>query len=131
MTKLMKKSLLIITMLMMVLAATTFPSSAASVEKTAKNNFKKAWKKTTYDTGSSRIYNLEMEYGYNTIAINEDYTHGSATAGDKVDGKYHKSSVKNSRGTFKSKGVAYCYVSVIEVRHKGSSVTYKVWNYKK
>ena len=116
---------------MIVFTAVTVPSSAASIEKTAKNNFKKAWEKTAYDTGSSRIYNLEMNYGYNTTAINEDYTHGSATAGDKVDGKYHKSSVKNSRGTFKSKAVAYCYVSVIEVRHKGSSVTYKVWNYKK
>lgn len=87
--------------------------------------FKKAWSKVKTDTGVDHTYAIKMTYGYNTKAVNEDYTWSEASRyADK-----HTPCVKNGNGIWKQgKTKGQFQLSKIEIRHKGSKVYYKsVW----
>ena len=59
-----------------------------------------------------------LTYGYNTLAINEDYAHAYHSTKD------HYAYVKNGNGSFSGSNVGKGNWSKIEVAHKGNSITY-------
>lgn len=98
--------------------ALTHTESSASLNK----SFKKAWSHVWYD-GEKNAYRMKMKFGYNTKAINEDYTW---TNGSLVGEYNHTPYVINANGTHKGKKQTAFNLSKKEVRHKGSTVKYKV-----
>lgn len=90
-------------------------SSAATLSKTVKNNFSKAWE--LYASGDSG--RASLTYGYNTLLINEDYAYANHST------KNHHASLTNGRGGFTGPNKSKGNLSKIEVRHSGSTVTYK------
>lgn len=102
----------------------TVDASAITKSKTsAGHSFKSKWSAVYYD-GTKSGYRVKMKYGYNTTLINEDYT---ATNGSTIGHYNHQPYVVNANGTHKGKIKAWGSESRIEVRHKGSSITYKVY----
>lgn len=74
----------------------------------------KRWElSTTSDDGKG-----VLTYGYNTLAINEDYAHAYHSTKD------HYAYVKNGNGSFSGSNVGKGNWSKIEVAHKGNSITY-------
>ncbi len=97
------------------LMTVSVPVNAYSVTNGSKT-FKDAWElSTTVDKGKG-----VLTYGYNTVAINEDYAHAYHST------KGHYAYVKNSRGSFSGSNAKKGKTSKIEVRHKGSSITYGI-----
>lgn len=88
--------------------------SAETIKKTSSgHSFKKAWE--AYASGSA----YSMVYGYNTKAINEDYTW---TRSNKTS---HTAIVKNDKGQYSDDAKKNKWAK-IEVHHKGTSIIYKM-----
>ena len=109
------------------LLISTVDASAITKTKTSSgHSFNKKWRAVYYD-GSKSAFRVKMNYGYNTTLINEDYT---GTEGSTIGYYHHQAIVHNNNGTHKGKYVKWSTDSRIEVRHKGKTITYKVY-YKK
>lgn len=89
---------------------------AGSYSKTYSGSFASDWSKTV-DTNVNGA-RLVLTYGYNTSFINED------TAYSLYYGAQHRSKIKNGNGTSYGPSVSAYEWSDLEIRHKGSSVTY-------
>lgn len=77
--------------------------------------FPKAWElHASGDSGRA-----SLTYGYNTFLINEDYAWANHST------KKHYASLTNGNGGFSGPNKSKGSVSKIEVRHSGSTVTYK------
>ena len=76
--------------------------------------FDKKWELSTTSDGGKGV----LTYGYNTLAINEDYAHAYHSTKD------HYAYVKNGNGSFSGSNVGKGNWSKIEVAHKGNSITY-------
>ena len=95
------------------LISSSIPVMAFSVTNGNKT-FDKKWElSTTSDDGKG-----VLTYGYNTLAINEDYAHAYHSTKD------HYAYVKNGNGSFSGSNVGKGNWSKIEVAHKGNSITY-------
>jgi len=86
------------------LISSSIPVMAFSVTNGNKT-FDKKWELSTTSDGGKGV----LTYGYNTLAINEDYAHAY---------------VKNGNGSFSGSNVGKGNWSKIEVAHKGNSITY-------
>ena len=84
------------------LISSSIPVMAFSVTNGNKT-FDKKWELSTTSDGGKGV----LTYGYNTLAINEDYAY-----------------VKNGNGSFSGSNVGKGNWSKIEVAHKGNSITY-------
>lgn len=95
-------------------AATTWKS----ISKTVYNNFTKDWR-IGYDTKIDG-YDAVLTYGFNTFAFNED------ECSTIYYGSYHRPVIDNGNGVhYGSERQAHEW-SDYEVRHSGSSVTYRL-----
>lgn len=90
-------------------------SSAASLSRTVSNNFSKAWE--LYASGDSD--RASLTYGYNTFLVNEDYAWAYHST------KNHHASLTNGTASFAGPNKGKGSVSKIEVKHSGSTVTYR------
>lgn len=108
---------LILNLLLVVIFCFTFisPVSATSLEAKYSSSFANAWER--YTSGDSN--KASLTYGYNTTAINEDYAWANHST------KSHYSSVKNSNGWHTGPSEKSKSISKIEVKHSGSSLTYR------
>ncbi|KJF25470.1 hypothetical protein TZ02_18530 [Clostridium aceticum] len=89
------------------------------MSKTYSGSFTSDWQKTYEDT----MYYTKLTYGYNTSWINEDYAWAQGSFMTKDYN--HNAYVRNDNGAHYGNSVDYRFVSKIEVRHKGSTITYK------
>ena len=88
--------------------------NASADEITANSNghtFNRAWEETAYIDSHSKLV-----YGYNTFAINEDYSH--------CNKKFSQAYVENINGKFKANAALRTVWSKIEVTHAGNYVEY-------
>jgi len=76
-------------------------------------SFDSDWQASAYSGNATLIY------GYNTVLINEDYSHAYHTSMD------HAAIVGNDNGAFMSSRKAAGKEASIEVRHKGASIEYQ------
>lgn len=109
----MKKLLVGTSLALGLLASST---SAFATEKpyySSGRSFDKSWE--AYGSGTNWV----IEYGYNTAAINEDYTH------TKHSTTSHTAIVKNANGQYSDNDTKGNWAG-IEVRHSGSSIVYKI-----
>ena len=95
------------------LISSSIPVMAFSVTNGNKT-FDKKWELSTTSDGGKGV----LTYGYNTLAINEDYAHAYHSTKD------HYAYVKNGNGSFSGSNVGKGNWSKIEVAHKGNSITY-------
>lgn len=109
----LKKKILCFVLVVLTLLVVATPASAYSttITRTSSGSFSKAWEAYT---GAS---NWTMIYGFNTTAINEDYTHGNHSS------KWHIVRVKNANGTFSNYDNAGDWAKK-EVRHAGTNIRY-------
>jgi len=91
-------------------------ADAASVSASYSGSFSKAWSKSKTTGDKAGV----LTYGYNTLFINEDFSHGYHAK------KAHYASVSNGRGSFTSGNVKKGKTAKIEVRHSGSTVRYSM-----
>lgn len=84
--------------------------------------FTSEWEKSAfiYSDNSDDALVGEVCFGYNTTAIDEDYTWTYS------DVYLHKARVKNGKGTFTSNASNRARWAKIEVTHKGTSQVYSV-----
>ncbi len=90
--------------------------SAESTVRSA-NSFTESWER--YASTPNREGSLT--YGFNTFAINEDYVWA------QHDTEYHYAALFNGDGWHTGQGRAAGILSRVDVRHKGSSVTYYLY----
>lgn len=110
----LKKTLMGCLATVLLIGTMSMSVSAGTISKTSKGqSFKKAWE--AYSSGST----YSMVYGYNTAFINEDYTW------TRSNNTSHTAIVKNARGQYSDNAKKKKWAK-IEVRHKGSSITYKM-----
>ena len=95
------------------LISSSMPVMACYVE----NGDKTFYKKEELSTTSYRDMGV-LTYGYNTLAVDEDYAHAYHSTKD------HYAYVKNGNGSFSGSNVGKGNWSKIEVAHKGNSITY-------
>lgn len=95
------------------LMTSSLPAMAFSVTNGTKT-FKKAWELSVTSDNKKGV----LTYGYNTVAINEDYSYAYHSS------KKHYAYVKNGKGSFSGSNVGKGKWSKIEVAHKGNSITY-------
>lgn len=98
----------------LLVGAMSMSASATTISRSSNGrSFKKAWE--AYASGTS----YTMIYGYNTLFFNEDYTwtRNNTTS--------HTAIVKNGRGQYSDDAKKGKWAK-IEVRHKGSAITYKM-----
>jgi hypothetical protein len=108
------KKLLICTCMALGLVASSTTVFATEVSRTsAGKSFTAPWELYASDV------NWVMEYGFNTLFINEDYTH------TKHNSTSHIAKVINANGTFTDSDSAGNWAE-IEVTHSGQSITYKI-----
>lgn len=89
--------------------------SFASISKTVSDNFKSSWElSATGDNGKA-----VLTYGFNTFLISEDFARAYHSS------KNHYASIKNKNGEYSADTVKDGKWSEIEIRHVGSSITYK------
>ena len=93
------------------LISSSIPVMAFSVTNGNKT-FDKKWELSTTSDGGKGV----LTYGYNTLAINEDYAHAYHSTKD------HYAYVKNGNGSFSGSNVGKGNWSKIEVAHKGNSI---------
>ena len=110
----LKKTTAIAMCAMIAVSCCSISASAASVNKTYKGSFSKAWER--YASGDNGKANLT--YGFNTFLINEDY------AWAKHSTKSHYAALKNGKGWHTASAKSAGKTSKVEVTHKGSSVSY-------
>lgn len=98
------------------------PVSAETIQVSATaTSFTNAWEKVK-QLSTTNASELRLKYGYNTTLINEDYAR--ATSSVILDDYKHQAIIQNGNGTHYGDKVAYAYMSTVDVRHKGTSVTY-------
>ena len=101
-----------------VMTVTMFTVSTTSVMAYSITNggkgFSSAWERSVTSDGGKAI----LKYGFNKFAVDEDYAHAYHST------KRHYAYVKNSNGSFSGSNANSKRWSKIEVRHKGSSITY-------
>jgi hypothetical protein len=107
--------------LLLILAGTLICASVSFsfADMTAKGtSFKQAWTKSITKTEPGGIRHI-LAYGYNTFLIHEDICYAYS------NGYYHRAQIKNGNGTHNGPPRwANEGWSDLEVRHKGSTVTY-------
>lgn len=96
-----------------ILVTSSIPAMAYSTTNGSKT-FNSAWELSVTSDGGKGV----LTYGYNTVAINEDYAHAYHST------KSHYAYVKNGKGSFSGSNVKAGKWSKIEVTHKGNSITY-------
>jgi hypothetical protein len=111
-TSLRKISISIIALAMMTIAALPLNASAGDLSRTYSGQFTTAWSLTASSGAAS------LTYGYNTVAINEDFAWANHNTAEHFASLTNGSGIHN--GPVKPAGT----VSTIEVTHSGSSVTY-------
>lgn len=107
-----KDGLAVITMIALRSGA-RLTAHAGSVSKTVTSNFTSAWDKTVSGSNGSKL-----QYGYNTVLINEDKAyayHPSAS---------HYAKIKNGNGVHTSRSSFGGQWSKLEVVHSGQTVVY-------
>ncbi|MGN7233640.1 mediterrocin family bacteriocin [Priestia megaterium] len=109
----MKKVLIGATVALGLLASSTSAFAAEYGYSSGGRSFSKSWE--AYGSGSNWV----MEYGFNTAAINEDYTH------TKHSTTSHTAIVKNANGQYSDNDTKGNWAG-IEVTHSGSSIVYKI-----
>ena len=118
----MKKSRIVVIMSLVMLVVLALPC-IASAETTAQSytdgshTFSKKWgeSKTKYFRDAKCV----LTYGFDTTAINEDYAFAFTV------GSIHRSKIKNGNGWHTGPWKVANEWSDKEVRHKGSSITYR------
>lgn len=127
MKKTLKPISMVLTIIMMLSLLTCYASAETSRDMSA-TSFPKKWEKTTHFYISVSGYELTeigtMVWGYNTFLFNEDYC-------NTVGWEHNKSTAKLKRvgydNDFVSGGTAVTTAtSRIEIRHKTSSVIYRI-----
>lgn len=109
----MKKVLIGASVALGLLASSTSAFAAEYGYSSGGRSFTKSWE--AYGSGSNWV----MEYGFNTAAINEDYTH------TKHSTTSHTAIVKNANGQYSDNDTKGNWAG-IDVRHSGSSIVYKI-----
>lgn len=116
-----RKIILLALSLMLTLGLTTsaFASESSIISASNKSHkFKSAWSETIKKTSSTGSKH-RLDYGYDTVLINEDYAYADS------NGYRHRSKIVNGNGTYYGpKKWANDGRSDKEVRHKGSTVKY-------
>lgn len=96
------------------IAAVRYGGYSGSIHRTSSGkSFDSDWQAIAYDGDATLIY------GYNTVFINEDYSHAYHTS------REHSAEVSNDRGSFGSSKKAAGKEASIEVRHKGTNIQYQ------
>lgn len=98
-----------------------------SIQRTnGTQGFTTGWQTTTYgdDRGDGYGTRAKMTYGFNTFAINEDFTWADHSL------KKHSAIVQNNKGTFMSAKKAAGTTAKIEVTHSGNVIIYQNTWYK-
>ncbi|MCR5665566.1 MAG: hypothetical protein K6G01_01935 [Eubacterium sp.] len=104
---------LMLTVLVMVSTCVMNVSAKEYETDNGKHKFNKAWEV------SKRFGNeKKFVYGFNTIAIDEDYAHSNL--------KYSQAYLVNANGKFRANANLHSKWSKIEVTHKGNVVLYGV-----
>ena len=95
------------------MVTTSIPAMAFSITNGSKT-FDSKWELSVTSDGGRGV----LTYGYNTTAINEDYSHAYHTT------KSHYAYVKNGKGSFSGSNVGAKKWSKIEVTHNGNRIIY-------
>ncbi|UZD44896.1 mediterrocin family bacteriocin [Peribacillus frigoritolerans] len=107
----MKKALVSASLALGLLGASTSAFATDITHTNGSKGFSSPW--TSYDNGT----NWTMDYGFNTSAINEDFTH------TKHGTTSHIAKVRNFNGTHSDADTKGNWAG-IEVKHSGSTITY-------
>lgn len=112
--KVIKKTTTIAICIIMTVLCCSISASAASVHKTYKGSFSRAWER--YASGDKG--KASLTYGFDTFLINEDY------AWAKHSTKSHYAAIKNGKGWHTATAKSAKKVSKVEVMHRGCTVSY-------
>lgn len=117
----LKRVTIVVLCVFCVCTALTMPVSAETEEiKATATSFTNDWERTKKYHPD---FALELRYGYNTFLINEDYAR--ATSGVVYYRNFkHQAIITNGNGTHYGPKHTYEYMSTVDVRHKGTKVTY-------
>lgn len=108
------KVLLLSVLTLALFVGSATPIGAATYNYSSKGkSFKKAWSTMPINTADRT-----MKYGYNTLFINEDYTHTFHKS------KAHYAYVKNSGSAYEKPGSKGKYAKA-EIRHHSGTVFYR------